>query len=63
MAVEYPGYPGTTGAPSEEALTTTAELARAIAGAKLLAREGRHHNDPWDDEGVRRAVIRFVAEP
>lgn len=165
VAVEYPGYPGTTGAPSEEALTTTAELAlahlvgplklersrlvlfgqslgtgvavamaakgwgaklvllspytslpdvgarafplvpvrwlmkdrfdslsrapqleqpalvvhgrddevvpfvlgeqlaRAIPGAKLVAREGRHHDDLWDDEVVQRAVFSFVAAP
>jgi pimeloyl-ACP methyl ester carboxylesterase len=40
-----------------------AELATTFPDVKFVPREGRHHNDLWDDEGVQSAVFSFVAEP
>lgn len=40
-----------------------AELASALPDVKFMPREGRHHNDLWEDEGVQGAVFSFVAEP
>lgn len=39
------------------------ELGTLIAGAKFVAKQGRHHNDLWDDETVQDAVFDFVSEP
>lgn len=39
------------------------QLSRAFPDVKFVPRDGRGHNDLWDDEGVQRAVFSFVAEP
>jgi pimeloyl-ACP methyl ester carboxylesterase len=39
------------------------ELGTSILGAKFIAKQGRHHNDLWDDESVQDAVFDFVSEP
>lgn len=39
------------------------ELSTLIAGAKLVAAQGRHHTDLWDDQAVQEVVFDFVSEP